>query len=99
MNDPTLHLRGLRAAQIAIDDLIEEARAACEFSGNRQGITLAWWCGNFDGLVAAEAMLALADYPEQADNAAHIEQILADSMSEETGPSDGNRTEDKTPHE
>jgi hypothetical protein len=69
-------LRGLQAAQRAINSFIKEARAACEPYGPRQGRKLEWWRGQFDGLVAAKAMLALADFPDQPDNAAQIEKLL-----------------------
>jgi len=69
-------LRGLEAAQLAIDAFIAEARRACEPYGKRQGRSLAWWQGQFDGLVAASAMLTLADYPEQPDNAEQIVKLL-----------------------
>lgn len=74
-------LLGLLAAQKAIHSFIEEARAACEPYANRQGKTLAWWRGHFDGLVSAEAMLALADYPDHPGNAKQIEELLKSNRS------------------
>lgn len=69
-------LRGLAAAQRAIAGMIKEARAACEPYGKRQGRTLKFWQGQFQGLIAASAMLTLADFPDQPDNAKQIEQLL-----------------------
>ena len=78
----TRNIRGLRAAQIAIDGFIVEAREACKPCGPRQGRKLEWWRGQFHGLVAAKSMLALANFPEQPYNAAQIKDILAASVSE-----------------
>ena len=69
-------LRGLEAAQRAISEMIAEARKACEPYGPRQGRPLSWWRGQFEGLVCAKAMLALAEFPDQPDNAAQIEKLL-----------------------
>lgn len=69
-------LRGLAAAQIALDDCITEARLACEPYANRQGRKLAWWRGQFTGLVCAKAMLALANYPNHPQNAEQINKLL-----------------------
>lgn len=68
-------LRGLAAAQKAIGEMVEEARLACE-EPKSQGRPRMFWEGRFDGLVCAEAMLALADYPTMRDNAESIKKIL-----------------------
>ena len=78
-------LRGLEAAQCAINSFIKEARAACEPYGPRQGRKLEWWRGKLAGLVAAKAMLALADFPEQPDNAAQIEKLLSPNKQVSNG--------------
>lgn len=69
-------LRGLAAAKRSIREMIDESRKACEPYAKRQGRTLKWWKGHFQGLVAANAMLALADYPEAHENPAQIDKLL-----------------------
>lgn len=81
MNNDSLRLRGLSAAQIAIDDFIKEARAACKPYGKRYGRKLEWWKGHFEGLVVAKAMLAWADFPSHGDNAEKIEKILSEKKT------------------
>lgn len=74
MNPEQRQLRGLCAAQKAIDGFIAEARAARMPRAKRQGRPLAWWDGHFDGLVAAKAMLTLAYFPDR--NAEQIDRLL-----------------------
>jgi hypothetical protein len=69
-------LRGLAAAQREIDQCIKEARAACQPYGPRQSRKLVWWRGKFDGLVAASAMLTLANFPNQPENARQIDAAI-----------------------
>jgi uncharacterized protein (DUF3084 family) len=69
-------LRGLAAAQREIDQCIKEARAACQPYGPRQSRKLVWWRGKFDGLVAASAMLTLANFPNQPENARQIDAAM-----------------------
>lgn len=69
-------LLGLAAAQVAINEMITEARKAQLTYAKRQGRTLKWWRGFFEGLVSAKAMLALAERPEQQNNADQIAQLL-----------------------
>lgn len=42
--------------------------------------TLSWWRGNFQGLIACEATLALADLPDHPENAARIDKILSPNI-------------------
>jgi hypothetical protein len=77
MTSARRRLRGLAAAQKAIESFIVEARAACQPYGPRQGRSLKWWQGHFHGLVAAKAMLALADYPDHPQNAEQIDKLLS----------------------
>lgn len=91
MKTEHLRLRGLRAAQVAIEDMIKEARSACEPYANRQGRTMQWWKGQLDGLICASAMLALADFPGSSSNAKQIEELLLPHDSPPTTPDDTRR--------
>lgn len=77
MSNARARLRGLYAAQLAIDAFIEEAQAAREPGGRRLGGSREWWEGRFQGLVAAKTMLILADWPEHADNAEKRDELIA----------------------
>lgn len=58
----------LTVYQRALDDLIKEAREACQPYAKRHGRRLDWWRGQFDGLVCASALLAPVQYPDHNPN-------------------------------
>ncbi len=70
-------LRGYAAADIAQDGMIENARAALEPYGKREGHTKEWWQGYFQGCVGAHCMNALGASPDGPGNQESINEILA----------------------
>lgn len=75
---------GLKAASLAIQSFIKEARSAIAPYGKRQGRKLEWWRGELQGLIAAKVMLALAFSPEHPENAKQITDLLARAKGDKT---------------
>lgn len=72
-------LRGYVAAEIVLNDLIEDAKEKVQPYAKREGRKLDWWKGYYEGLVAADCLLVFGRFPSH--NATRIEKVL-DNVSQ-----------------
>jgi hypothetical protein len=61
-------IRGYVAADILIEEMLNDARQKLEPYAKWEGENKEWWDGYFQGLVVAHSYMTLGKSPDQPDN-------------------------------
>jgi len=69
-------IRGYVAADILIEEMLNDAKQKLEPYAKREGRKLEWWKGYYDGLVAAHCMMVLGQFPNQPENKKQIDELF-----------------------
>ena len=69
-------IRGYLAADILIEEMLNDAEQKLEPYAKREGRKLEWWKGYHEGLLAAHCMMALGQFPNQPDNKKQIDELF-----------------------
>jgi hypothetical protein len=69
-------IRGYLAADILIEEMLNDAKQKLEPYAKREGRKLEWWKGYCEGLLAAHCTMVLGKFPNQPDNKKQIDELF-----------------------
>ena len=72
-------MQGYSAAFVIIRDLMTDAQEKTLRKKGREHLSVEWWKGHHQGLLAAYCYGTLGNYPDHPDNAAQIKRVMEDN--------------------
>jgi hypothetical protein len=69
-------ISGYEAADIIIQELLDDAKKKLEPYAKREGRKIDWWKGYNEGLLAAHCFMVLGQFPDHHENPKQLEDVI-----------------------